>query len=350
MKRLKTIDWVDNGVTIVDQTKLPGELVYQRIDSVESMFHAIRALRVRGAPAIGIAAAFGCYISIADFPEKGRTHDLLTLLEKNGDYLTDSRPTAVNLVWAVNRMMKKAREISQSSNIAEIRRGLLAEAIAILEEDRRMCRSIGEHGARLLSDVSSILTHCNAGGLATAEYGTALAPVYVAAEQGKLFTVYADETRPLLQGARITAFELKQAGIPVILICDNMAATVMARGKVGAVIVGADRIAANGDTANKIGTYGVALLAKAHNIPFYVAAPSSTFDLKLSNGKKIPIEERGEEEITCGFGKRTAPEGVAVFNPAFDVTPAELITAFVTENGVVRPPFRETISRSFSPQ
>ncbi|MBN1575760.1 MAG: S-methyl-5-thioribose-1-phosphate isomerase [Chitinispirillaceae bacterium] len=339
MKRLKTIDWVDDGVVIIDQTRLPGELIYQRIDNVEAMFHAIRELRVRGAPAIGIAAAFGCYIAIADFPEQGSVDDLLTLLEKNGDYLADSRPTAVNLVWAVNRMKKRALELVPTAAVTGIKNKLLQEALAILDEDRRMGRAIGEHGAKLLANVSSILTHCNAGGLATAEYGTALAPVYVAAEQGKLFTVYADETRPLLQGARITAFELQQAGIPVILICDNMAATVMERGKVGAVIVGADRITANGDTANKIGTYGVALLAKAHNIPFYVAAPSSTFDLNLTTGRAIPIEERRAEEITCGFGKRTAPDGVAVFNPAFDVTPAELICAFVTEKGVIRPPF-----------
>lgn len=269
---------------------------------------------------------------------------MLTLLEKNGDYLSDSRPTAVNLAWAVNRIKAKARELQSSSSVVGIKTGILKEAKAILEEDREMGRAIGEHGAELLKDVRSILTHCNAGGLATAEYGTALAPVYVAAEKGKKFTVYADETRPLLQGARITTFELQQAGIPVILICDNMAATVMARGKVGAVIVGADRITANGDTANKIGTYGVALLAKAHKIPFYVAAPSSTFDLKLATGKEIPIEERSDEEVTCGFGKRTAPEGVPVFNPAFDVTPADLISAFVTENGIARPPFSESIS------
>ncbi len=346
MKRLKTIDWVDDRVVIIDQTRLPTELLYQHIDSVEAMFHAIRELKVRGAPAIGIAAAFGCYVAIADFPQQGSVDDLLVLLEKNGDYLADSRPTAVNLVWAVNRMKKRAQELAASVSItvSALKNNLLKEAINILDEDRNMGRAIGEHGAKLLSNISSILTHCNAGGLATAEYGTALAPVYVAAEQGKLFTVYADETRPLLQGARITAFELQQAGIPVVLICDNMAATVMAQGKVQAAIVGADRITANGDTANKIGTYGVALLAKAHNIPFYVAAPSSTFDLSLASGKEIPIEERGADEVTCGFGKRTAPEGVAIFNPAFDVTPAELISAFVTEKGIIRPPFGETIA------
>jgi methylthioribose-1-phosphate isomerase len=343
MERLKTIDWVDGGVTIIDQTRLPTELVYERIDTVEAMYHAIKILKVRGAPAIGIAGAFGCYIAVRDVPEQGSCNDLLALLEKNGDYLDSSRPTAVNLAWAVNRMKRKAGDLTVSGTVASVKKGLLAEAIAILEEDRAMGRAIGEHGAKLLEGVDAILTHCNAGGLATAEYGTALAPVYIAAEQGKLFSVYADETRPLLQGARITAFELQKAGISVTLICDNMAATVMARGKVGAVIVGADRITANGDTANKIGTYGVALLARAHNIPFYVAAPSSTFDLQLATGSAIPIEERGEEEITCGFGKRTAPEGVPVFNPAFDVTPAELIAAFITENGIALPPFTESI-------
>ena len=344
MERLKTIDWADDTVKIIDQTRLPLELIYERIETVEAMFQAIRILKVRGAPAIGIAGAFGCYIAIRNFPQSGSVDDFLVLLEKNGDYLIDSRPTAINLAWAVNRMKKRAHELAEKGDIATVKNGLLDEAIAILEEDRSMGRSIGLHGAKLLEGVGAILTHCNAGGLATAEYGTALAPVYVAAEQGKYFTVYADETRPLLQGARITAFELKQAGIPVILICDNMAATVMARGKVGAVIVGADRITANGDTANKIGTYGVALLARAHRIPFYVAAPSSTFDLNLSTGKQIPIEERGDEEITCGFGKRTAPEGVPVFNPAFDVTPADLITAFITENGIITPPFKDSLA------
>ena len=341
MKRLKTINWQEDTCTIIDQTRLPNELVYSTIDSVERMYDAIKKLEVRGAPAIGIAGAFGCYIAIRNFPEAGSTEDLLTLLEKNGDYLNSSRPTAVNLAWAINRIKKCAGSTAGSVN--DIKNAILNEAIAILDEDRRMGRAIGEHGAELLKGVTSILTHCNAGGLATAEYGTALAPVYVAAEQGKLFTVYADETRPLLQGARITSFELQKAGIPVILICDNMAATVMARGKVQAVIVGADRITANGDTANKIGTYGVALLAKAHDIPFYVAAPSSTFDLTLTSGNDIPIEERGAEEITCGFGKRTAPEDIPVFNPAFDVTPAGLISAFITENGVAKPPFDVSI-------
>jgi methylthioribose-1-phosphate isomerase len=345
MKRLKTIDWIEDSVEIIDQTILPGELKYVRITSIDAMYEAIKTLAVRGAPAIGIAAAFGCYLGIKDFPENGTIADFLSLLSHQGDYLISCRPTAVNLQWAVKKIITAAHQQQSMSDIATLKKIILQNALAILEDDRRMGRAIGEYGAQLLATAKTILTHCNAGGLATAEYGTALAPVYVALEQGKKITVYADETRPLLQGARITAFELMHAGIPVVLICDNMAATVMAHGKIDAVIVGADRITANGDTANKIGTYGVALMAKAHHIPFYVAAPSSTFDGTLKNGTEIPIEERGEEEITCGFGKRTAPQGITVFNPAFDVTPASLITAFITENGVIEPPFITSIGK-----
>ncbi len=340
MSRLKTIEWTDNSVRLIDQTKLPTELIYEKIETVEQMYHAIRILKVRGAPAIGIAAAFGVYLSIRNFPESGTATDFLTILEKNADYLSESRPTAVNLFWAIRRMKDAAGRLVQAGkSITEVKQGLLAEAMMILEEDRQTGRLIGEAGLELLGNKKTILTHCNAGGLATAEYGTALAPIYVGAEKGMRFHVYADETRPLLQGARITAFELKQAGIPVTLICDNMAATVMARGLVEAVIVGADRITANGDTANKIGTYGVALLAKAHNIPFYVAAPFSTFDMSMKTGSQIPIEERDVTEVSCGFGRQTAPSGINIFNPAFDVTPAHLITAFITDKGVINPPF-----------
>jgi len=345
MERLKTIDWVDETCSIIDQTKLPGTLEYMPVTSVEEMYSAIKQLKVRGAPAIGIAGAFGCFIAVRDFPDDGSVQEMLVILERQAAYLVSCRPTAVNLKWAVERVVKSAVEKKDTfSTVREMKSFILECAITILEEDRMMGRSIGEHGAALLHDASTILTHCNAGGLATAEYGTALAPVYIAAEQGKIISVYADETRPLLQGARITAFELQQAGIPVTLICDNMAASVMAKGLIDAVIVGADRITANGDTANKIGTYGVALCAKAHGIPFYVAAPSSTFDLTLSTGDSIPIEERDAEEITCGFGKRTAPVGVQVYNPAFDVTPAALITAFITEKGIIKPPFATTIT------
>lgn len=344
MSRLKTIEWTDNSVRIIDQTKLPTELVYEQINTVEQMYHAIKILKVRGAPAIGIAAAFGVYLAIRNFPESGTATDFMSILEKNTDYLSESRPTAVNLFWAVRRMKDTARKLVEAGKpIMDIKQDLLKEAFSILEEDRKTGLLIGEAGVKLLDKRRTILTHCNAGGLATAEYGTALAPIYVGAERGIRFHVYADETRPLLQGARITAFELMQAGIPVTLICDNMAATVMARGLIEAVIVGADRITANGDTANKIGTYGVALLAKAHNIPFYVAAPFSTFDMSMKTGSQIPIEERDDKEVSCGFGKQTAPSGVKIFNPAFDVTPANLITAFITDKGVINPPFDQNL-------
>ncbi len=332
---------------IIDQTSLPSELVYKDITTIEAMHEAIKMLRVRGAPAIGIAAAFGLYLGIRNLHDDDPAERFEKELKKQADYLASSRPTAVNLVWALERMQKRFRN-SRLARIGEIKSELLDEAKKILEEDRQMCRSIGEHGFELIRDYSAILTHCNAGGLATSEYGTALACVYVAQERGKLVHVFSDETRPLLQGSRITAFELLSAGIPVTVICDNMAATVMARGMVQAAIVGADRIAANGDTANKIGTYGVALLAKAHGIPFYVAAPSSTFDLSIPDGSGIPIEERLAEEITCGFGKRTAPENVPVFNPAFDVTPHGLITAIITEKGILRPPFAGSITKVIS--
>ena len=264
-------------------------------------------------------------------------------LRETADYLATSRPTAVNLFWALERM-KNAAERLRGRPSREIAAALLAEAQAIHEEDRQMCRAIGRHGAALLQDGQGVLTHCNAGGLATSDYGTALALFFAAAEAGKTLHVYADETRPLLQGARLTAWELHERGIDVTLICDSMAAQVMREGRVQAVVVGADRIAANGDTANKIGTYGVALLAAAHGIPFYVAAPSSTFDLSIASGAEIPIEQRDPAEVTHGFGRQTAPDGVAVYNPAFDVTPAERIAAIICERGVIRPVNRETIA------
>lgn len=345
MARIKTIDWVNDAVRIVDQTKLPLQLIYEQIDSVKVMYDAIKMLKVRGAPAIGIAAAFGTFLSIKKFDERDTVENFKNQFIKDADYLASSRPTAVNLFWAINRMKRRLDELLIVNNIKAIKSKLLDEAIEILNEDRRTGRAIGEAGLELLKDKRNILTHCNAGGLATAEYGTALAPIYVGLEKNISFHVYADETRPLLQGARITAFELHQAGIPVTLICDNMAATVMAQGKIDAVIVGADRITVNGDTANKIGTYGVALLAKAHGIPFYVAAPFSTFDLKMTSGKQIPIEERDKEEVICGFGKETAPSGINVYNPAFDVTPSHLISAFVTDKGIITPPYIENVKK-----
>ncbi len=268
-------------------------------------------------------------------------------LREAADYLATSRPTAVNLFWALDRMKRAAGRL-RGRPTPEIAAALLAEAHAIYQEDRQMCRAIGRHGAALLCDGDGVLTHCNAGGLATSDYGTALAVIFAAAEAGKTLHVYADETRPLLQGARLTAWELQQRGIDVTLICDNMAAQVMREGRVQAVVTGADRIAANGDSANKIGTYGVAVLAKAHRIPFYIAAPSSTFDLSIADGAAIPIEQRDPREVTHGFGRQTAPEGVSVYNPAFDVTPAELIAGIICERGVIRPVERKTIGAMLS--
>ncbi len=343
MSRLKTIEWLHDNVRIIDQTLLPTKLQYTDINTIEEMYEAIKVLRVRGAPAIGIAAAFGLFLGIRNCSDDLSCRQFDELLSVKASYLNESRPTAVNLSWALARMKEKSAILGDVS-IKLKKQALLNEAQLILDEDRKMCRSIGEFAYDLVKDCKAILTHCNAGGLATSEYGTALSCVYIAAEKGKKIPVYSDETRPLLQGSRITAFELSAADIPVTVICDNMAATVMARGLVDAAIVGADRIAANGDTANKIGTYGVALFAKAHNIPFYVAAPSSTFDTSISDGIKIPIEERDREEIVCGFGKQTAPKNVAVFNPAFDVTPNNLITAIITEKGVLYPPYTKSIS------
>jgi len=345
MKNLQTLHWlgdVDGCLRLIDQTRLPGEFVEIDCRDVQAVWEAIKMLRVRGAPAIGIAAAYGVCLGV----QKAAGGDEATFfqrLQETADYLATSRPTAVNLFWALKRMTRAAEGL-RGRPTAQIAAALLAEARAIHEEDRQMCRAIGRHGAELLRDGQGVLTHCNAGGLATADYGTALAVFFAAAESGKTLHVYADETRPLLQGARLTAWELQQRGIDVTLICDNMAAQVMREGRVQAVVTGADRIAANGDTANKIGTYGVALLAAAHRLPFYIAAPSSTFDLSLTSGAEIPIEQRDPREVTHGFGRQTAPAGVAVYNPAFDVTPAELIAAIICERGVIRPVNRETIA------
>ncbi len=335
---IATIEWVgglDGFVRLIDQTLLPTEFRQVECRTVGEVWEAIKVLRVRGAPAIGIAAAFGAVLgareSHADTFEGLRRH-----LTKATDYLATARPTAVNLFWALDRM-KRVADKSRFLTIPLLKERLLDEALAIAEEDRAVCRAIGRHGAPLILEGGGVLTHCNAGALATADYGTALAVMFAAHEQGKRFRVFADETRPLLQGARLTAWELMQAGIDVTLICDSMAAVVMRQGKVSLAVVGADRIAANGDTANKIGTYGVATLAKEHGVPFYVAAPVSTFDLSLPSGDSIPIEERKPEEITHGFGRQTAPEGVKVYNPAFDVTPARLIAGIITERGVISP-------------
>jgi methylthioribose-1-phosphate isomerase len=343
----RTLEWIGDlpgHLCLIDQTLLPNELAYRDCHTVEDVWEAIRMLRVRGAPAIGVAAAMGVVVGVQAHTGCATYR---TRLKEVADYLRTSRPTAVNLFWAIERLEKKVAPRLKNSDPATLTRLLLDEARAIEHEDRRMCRAIGQVGAALVSEGQGILTHCNAGGLATAEYGTALAVMYTAAEQGKRFQVFADETRPLLQGARLTAWELQQAGIDVTLICDSMAAQVMREGRIQLVIVGADRIAANGDTANKIGTYGVAVLARAHKIPFYVAAPSSTFDLRIKTGAEIPIEQRDPREITQGLGKIIAPEGVRVYNPAFDVTPAELIEGIITERGLIRPVTTESIRAMF---
>ncbi|MBD2848240.1 S-methyl-5-thioribose-1-phosphate isomerase [Paenibacillus sp. IB182496] len=344
---LQPVIWTEDHVSLLDQRLLPEQVVYLKLNTAQDVWEAIRHLKVRGAPAIGISAAYGVVLG-----SRHASEDLTQwreLVHEAAAALATSRPTAVNLFWALDRMKARADALSALGGTLEsAKRALLDEAIAIQSEDEQTCRMIGEHALGLLQPNTGVLTHCNAGGLATARYGTALAPLYLAQDQGMNLRVFADETRPVLQGARLTAFELQQAGIDVTLICDNMAAMVMAKGWVQAVIVGTDRVAANGDVANKIGTYGVAVLAKAHNIPFYVACPMSTIDLHTATGADIPIEERAPEEITNGFGKRTAPLGIKVYNPAFDITPAEYVTAIITERGIIRPPYPEALAALFA--
>ncbi|UFJ39749.1 S-methyl-5-thioribose-1-phosphate isomerase [Brevibacillus humidisoli] len=332
---LAPVAWAEEHLRLLDQTRLPVETVYLEVTTIEQVWEAIRSLQVRGAPAIGMAAAYGLYLGVRS--SSATSYDALwTDLTNQADYLATSRPTAINLFWALDRV--KARVQAEAAQpIEAIKAAVLDEAIKIQQEDEQVCRRIGEFLLTQLHDGMGILTHCNPGALATAAYGTATAPLYLAKEMGWNLKVYADETRPVLQGSRLTAYELQKAGIDVTLICDNMAAMVMAQKKVQAVIVGTDRVARNGDVANKIGTYGVAVLAKAHNIPFYVAAPFSSIDFNTPTGAEIPIEERPAEEITHGLGKQVAPDGIKVYNPAFDITPADLITAIVTETGVYKP-------------
>jgi len=340
---VKTVSWENNTLSIIDQTLLPTEYRIIELTTVQEVWDAIKILKVRGAPAIGVCAALGTLVALVERKPDTFEQSLETV-EAAASFLATSRPTAVNLFWALDRMQQAANDYSGDRTPEAFFDYIEAQALAIYEEDRELCRTIGRNGAPLITSGSGVLTHCNAGGLATADYGTALAVMFAAHEQGTRFHVFADETRPLLQGARLTAWELQQAGIDVTLICDNMAAQVMREGRVNLVIVGADRIAANGDTANKIGTYGVALLARAHGIPFYVAAPYSTFDHSLASGEGIPIEQRDPGEIIHGFGRQTAPTDIKVYNPAFDVTPAELIAGFITEKGVLRPPFNQSIT------
>lgn len=343
MNSIVPIQWKDDKLILLDQTLLPNEIVYESFDTIEGVWDAIQVMKVRGAPAIGVSAAYGLYLGIKDALE----HDFSSFyqeLETQADYLASSRPTAVNLFWALDRLKQKARD-SQHLPIAQIKELLLEEAILIHQEDEHINRKIGEHLLTLLQDGMGILTHCNAGALATTKYGTATAPMYLAKEKGWHFKVFADETRPRLQGSMLTAFELKQAGIDVTVITDNMAAVVMAQGKIDAVIVGCDRVAANGDIANKIGTLGVSILAKHYGIPFYVATPTPTIDLNTPTGAEIPIEERESTEVTHRFGIPTAPDQVNVFNPSFDVTPYTNITAIVTEKGVIKPPFQDQLAK-----
>lgn len=336
-----SVEWrggVAGPLRLIDQTRLPESLEYLDCRSPEQVWVAIERLKVRGAPAIGIAAAWGVLLEFAGDPP-GTPAGFLERTQRVCDYLASSRPTAVNLFAALTRMRSAAAAAAASGDFDGLAalHALAAAAAAIHDEDRAMCRAIGQHGSALLGECTGVLTHCNTGGLATSEYGTALSAIFTAQDHGQTLQVWVDETRPLLQGARLTMWELTQRGIPCTLICDSMAAQVMREGRVQAVIVGADRIAANGDTANKIGTYGLAIAARHHGIPFYVAAPSSSFDVTLASGNAIPIEQRADYEITEGFGRRTAPPGVAVYNPAFDVTPAGLITAIVTERGLIQP-------------
>ena len=342
-----TLRWIggdDGRLELLDQTLLPGEVRYIECCDVETLFEAIRSLRVRGAPAIGVAAAYGVCLGLQTAVDLN-DDDFDFRLDEIVRRLGESRPTAVNLFWALERMRTVARNARGTLSNDQIRSLLLAEAQAIEAEDRAMCEAIGRHGAALVRDGDGILTHCNAGALATAGDGTALSVVYAAHAQGKRLRLFADETRPLLQGARLTAWELNRRGLDVTLLCDNAAPQILRSGQVQMVVVGADRIAANGDTANKIGTYGVALAAAAHGVPFYVAAPSSTFDLALTDGDAIPIEQRDPREVTHGFGRATAPEGIAVFNPAFDVTPARYIAGIICEYGVISPVDANAIRR-----
>ena len=337
MDIIQPVSWSadGHGVRILDQRELPAREVYRDLRTVDEVYEAILTLAVRGAPAIGIAAAMGVTLALDGsevdrFAVGARVRDAAARIG-------GARPTAVNLAWALGRMGRAI--VEHRGDPATLHASLIDEATKILMEDREMCRRIGEHGADLIPDGARVLTHCNAGALATGGLGTALAAIYVAAEQGKSIEVYADETRPLLQGSRLTAWELQRAGIPVTVLVDGAAASLMKDGEIDLVIVGADRIAANGDVANKIGTYPLAIAARHHDVPFYVAAPASTFDAATKTGDDILIEQRNADEVRCGFGALTAPPDVGVYNPAFDVTDASLITAIVSDRGVHRPPF-----------
>jgi methylthioribose-1-phosphate isomerase len=337
---VETIQWTGGGVVMIDQTRLPKEEVYVTCRNYEEVASAIRSMIIRGAPAIGVAAAMGFALGVAQAGEEDLDGQVQTICAT----LAATRPTAVNLFWAIERMRLRYESL-RGKPIDQIRQELIEEAVQIRLEDIAINQAIGRHGAPLVPDQKTVLTHCNAGALATAGYGTALGVIRAAVESGKKIDVFADETRPFLQGARLTAWELQQDNIPATLITDNMAGYFLASGRIGCVVVGADRIAANGDVANKVGTYSVAVLAKENDVPFYVAAPISTFDLTLDSGARIPIEQRSPSEVTHVFGVPVAPDGIRVENPAFDVTPNRYVTAIITERGVARPPYTESLRR-----
>jgi methylthioribose-1-phosphate isomerase len=369
---IQTVKWiggVDGFLELIDQRRLPVEFVKIQCRNIEQLYEATKTLAVRGAPAIGVSAAYGPVLALQKLPPQSTIQQARDTLNKACEYLASARPTAINLFWALERVKRVAASNqqgepaveppakylaprftrgSESLHIAalqQLREVVLKEANAIYQEDVDMCRRIGQNGERFIKDGFGVLTHCNAGALATAGQGTALSVLFEAHKKGKKFKVYVDETRPLLQGARLTAWELKQAGIETVLICDNMAGWLMKQGKINAVITGADRIAANGDTANKVGTYSLSILAGQHGIPFYVAAPSSTFDSGIKSGAEIPIEQRSADEVTSFAGRQIAPEGVGVYNPAFDVTEAKNIAAIITDKGVIENPNTENIRK-----
>jgi len=340
---IQTLEWTDSGVRFIDQTKLPTEETYVTCKTYQQVADVIRNMVVRGAPAIGVAAAMGIALGVKN--SKATTGaELKPQFDQICDVMGKTRPTAVNLFWAIRRMQEKF-EYLRMRPIPQIKQALIEEAQRMHAEDIATNQAMGRHGATLMPASGGVLTHCNAGALATCGYGTALGVIRAAIEQGKKIHVYADETRPFLQGSRLTAWELMKDGIPTTVISDNMAGAMMNQGKIGAIVVGADRIAANGDVANKIGTYTVAVLAKEHGIPFYVAAPFSTIDLDTPDGSKIPIEQRNPREVTHFAGKAVTPEGVEIENPAFDVTPAKFVTAIITERGIVRAPYQEALRK-----
>ncbi|MBI4974794.1 MAG: S-methyl-5-thioribose-1-phosphate isomerase [Candidatus Omnitrophica bacterium] len=334
---VETISWKNKKVRLIDQTLLPHRFKYIICDDIRTLWKAIRTLQVRGAPAIGIAGALGVVLA-ANSSKAKRFGGFFKDLNRSIKFLASSRPTAINLFWALGRMECVAKA-NNDKPISEIKKILLKEALKIIDEDKASCRRMARYGAKLVKNGDAILTHCNAGGLATADYGTGLGVLFEAKRRGRHFKVYVDETRPMLQGARLTTWELMHDGIDATLICDNTAASLMEKGKVNKIFVGADRVARNGDTANKIGTYSLAVLANHHRIPFYVVAPVSSFDFRIKSGKDIPIEERDAKEVRSVLGRVIAPKNVKVYNPAFDVTPNELITAIITEKGIFRKPY-----------